>query len=96
MVSFSNFHNHSEFFSHFPSNTCISSIFCCSGTLGGQMGLFLGASILSVTELVEVLLLLMLKAAKRCASCAASQETTVEPSEDQSQQKENNQTDSQT
>ncbi|GFN94209.1 acid-sensing ion channel 5 [Plakobranchus ocellatus] len=38
------------------------------GNLGGQMGLFLGASILSITELIELLLILLLKAAKRCTS----------------------------
>ncbi|GFO10680.1 acid-sensing ion channel 1 [Plakobranchus ocellatus] len=38
------------------------------GNLGGQMGLFLGAIILSITELIELLLLLVLKAAKRCTS----------------------------
>ncbi|GFN96015.1 acid-sensing ion channel 1-like [Plakobranchus ocellatus] len=41
------------------------------GTLGGQMGLFLGASILSLTELLEILILLMLRAFKTCAAWIA-------------------------
>ncbi|GFN78077.1 acid-sensing ion channel 1 [Plakobranchus ocellatus] len=34
------------------------------GTVGGQMGLFLGASILSVTELIELILILVLRPIK--------------------------------
>ncbi|KAK3770160.1 hypothetical protein RRG08_038672 [Elysia crispata] len=37
-------------------------------TLGGQMGLFLGASILSITELLEVVLVLTFNRLKRCVS----------------------------
>ncbi|GFS23254.1 acid-sensing ion channel 1-like [Elysia marginata] len=37
------------------------------GTVGGQMGLFLGASILSITELAEVLLLVIARAVRHCA-----------------------------
>ncbi|KAK3770157.1 hypothetical protein RRG08_038670 [Elysia crispata] len=37
------------------------------GTVGGQMGLFLGASILSITEVAEILLLVLAKWVKTCA-----------------------------
>ena len=36
-----------------------------SGILGGQLGLFLGASLLTITELVEHLLCLLWSAIKR-------------------------------
>lgn len=36
-----------------------------TGTVGGQMGMFIGASILSIIELVEFLCLLLTKGSKR-------------------------------
>lgn len=37
------------------------------GTLGGQMGMFIGASILSVVEIIEFVCLLMTKGSQRIA-----------------------------
>lgn len=57
---------------------------CCyfpfAGTLGGHLGLFLGASILSITELTELLLLLLL----RCFGCLRGTRRRTERSNTQS------------
>ena len=57
-----------------------SCFFPFAGTLGGHLGLFLGASILSITELTELLLLLLL----RCFGCLRGTRRRTERSDTQS------------
>ena len=46
-----------------------SSSFFFSGTLGGHMGLFLGASILSLSEIIEMLIIVTARMLSKLRHC---------------------------